>query len=710
MGDVMSRVIIIAGSGKNVDVNLDDYQNTLTDSQINKLHQSMIKFDPKLNRGLRQTLNRLVAHADGKISPLSFDNVESYLNQINQQLNEGDSGKRTYRANLKKLFTSIDFGSDITQLVSARKGRRRNEANNISHGGASLDNDTHRTKSHKPKHKSQGLTSEQARRPSKSNVIAIKPLDMTLKNSNHVLVKFNLGEWFKSPYINETDLKTYAKRIADSSLSDPTKLSYLQALSSLIKYNNEVTQSLEFYNKDVYQSYLKNLIDSVQKGELKVKMESIERTQSFLSNGFGLLNLPKIKKNDKFKIKAGGNDLQTDNYDKTSWTATVRALIPEHERLYNAVVQETMHYEQDFNDFISCSCLLLTVYTAMTFSELANMVCEEYDTEYTSLGVKDIVFSAIKYRANKENPYSNFTTRRSAKTCVERLMSVVDRAKSKYGINSPRIIFMLNDSVASQITTPDVDKFASKLTSSSRVLQELLVKRPKYKLGMQRLRSSVIQRVSTLRGEASGVIAGRHRLAIHRAYNYSKVSKESAQKDMTKTAYSLEKYARGIEITIAVDAGKKLYEPEIIGQKEKEESGVSELKNGGVCKGKETPESKEFQKTLNKNMLLSDEDKKHMGCGFIIKCFGCANFALVDEVNDIWKLLSFESILNSSIESHVNLAHYIDKQGELKKKLLIIKNKLTPTKLRTAIKKLEKRGLHPLWDSLYAVIDKMELS
>lgn len=241
------------------------------------------------------------------------------------------------------------------------------------------------------------------------------------------------------------------------------------------------------------------------------------------------------------------------------------------------------------------------------------------------------------------------------------------------------------------------------------ILLDLLKKRPDYKLVLQRIRSSVIQRVSTVRGEAAGVLAGRHSLSVHRSYNYSKVSNESAQKDMTKATHSLEMYARGETIKISVEMGRNLYEPKIINQKEKEESGVSELKNGGTCKGNDTPESNEFRKRLDRNTLLKDEDKKHMGCGFIIKCFGCSNFAVVDEVSDIWKLLSFESILNSSIESHVSLAHYIDKQADLKHKLLLIKNKLTPKKLKTAEKKLEKKGLHPLWDGLYAVLDKMEL-
>ncbi|HCM2158435.1 TPA: hypothetical protein N3B91_004495 [Vibrio parahaemolyticus] len=62
-----------------------------------------------------------------------------------------------------------------------------------------------------------------------------------------------------------------------------------------------------------------------------------------------------------------------------------------------------------------------------------------------------------------------------------------------------------------------------------------------------------------------------------------------------------------------------------------------------------------------------------------------------------------------SINYHVSFAHFIEKQGELKAKLQIIKGKLTPKKLATAIKKLDKQGLHPLWDGMYAVLDKMDI-
>ncbi|ELT7571660.1 hypothetical protein R9Y00_003655, partial [Vibrio cholerae] len=153
MGDVMTRTITINGKNNEIDLN-KEYRDSLSDSEIDKLYESMKVFEPKLNTVLRQTLNRLIAHASATVSPLSVENIKSYQDEINQQLNQGDKGKRVYRANLKKLFTSIDFGDDITRLVSQRKGRARSGVASASER-VLLGDDERRTKLHKPKHKSQ---------------------------------------------------------------------------------------------------------------------------------------------------------------------------------------------------------------------------------------------------------------------------------------------------------------------------------------------------------------------------------------------------------------------------------------------------------------------------------------------------------------------------------------------------------------------------
>lgn len=711
MGNVtLKRVVKV--SAKITDLDLDlEYGSILKDSEINTLYLSMKTLEPNVNLGLKQTLNLLIKHSQKQVAPLSYDNVKSYFFSIVEQVDDGDRGKRVYKANLKKFFTLVDFGAEITSLVSQRKGRSRNStiASSKVTGYVPVSNTKRRMKSHKPKHKSQGLSNEQAKLPSEGNVTRLNPLEITIKNSNNKLVTIDLRDVFNSPFISDIEITQFAKRIHDSPLRDASKHGYINTLRQLIEFNNKVTKSPEFYNKSVFQPFIKDLLNAVEKGELNIKVESIERKQTTLSAAFELISLPKIARVDRFKLKTGGNDLQTDNYDDTSWKATVRALVPEHQRLYKDVLSRTKIYESDYNDFIACSCLLLTLYTGMTFSEIITLMYEEFDTEHTSLGSKDYVYSAIKYRSDAVNEYDSFIARISSKTLVVRLMEVVERAKTQLGLDSTNVIFFIRQGVAVQPNSNDIRNFGERLTKWNQGLQSLLRKRPKYKLNLQRLRSSVIQRISSKRGEASGVRSGRHRLSVHRSYNYSKVSNESAQIALTKTTHALEEYAKGTTIHLAVEYGKSLYDPKIITEEEKQDSGLSELKNGGTCNGKESAESREFQKKLDRNQLLTDDDKKQMGCGFIIKCFGCANFAVVDEVNDIWKLLSFESILNDSINYHISLAHFIEKQGALKKKIEVIKGKLSPKKLATAVKKLNKQGLHPLWNGMYAVVDKMDL-
>ena len=86
-----------------------------------------------------------------------------------------------------------------------------------------------------------------------------------------------------------------------------------------------------------------------------------------------------------------------------------------------------------------------------------------------------------------------------------------------------------------------------------------------------------------------------------------------------------------------------------------------------------------------------------MGCGFVIKCFECQNFGVVDEPHDIWRLLSFEKRLNEALVVHQNIEHYIANFGEVKSKLNEFKASFKKAHLDAAIKMLN-RETHPLWD------------
>ena len=86
-----------------------------------------------------------------------------------------------------------------------------------------------------------------------------------------------------------------------------------------------------------------------------------------------------------------------------------------------------------------------------------------------------------------------------------------------------------------------------------------------------------------------------------------------------------------------------------------------------------------------------------MGCGFVVKCFSCANFGVVDEPHDIWRLLSFEKRLNEAMGAHRSVEHFITNFGEVKANLNKLKERFKKGHLKTAMKLLE-RECHPLWD------------
>ena len=130
---------------------------------------------------------------------------------------------------------------------------------------------------------------------------------------------------------------------------------------------------------------------------------------------------------------------------------------------------------------------------------------------------------------------------------------------------------------------------------------------------------------------------------------------------------------------------------------------VVENLNGGFCKGEDTPEFREFKKAVNRAGILNDEEKSELGCGFVIKCFGCANFGIVDDPHDIWRLLSFEKRLNEAMLAHRNVEHYLTNYGEVKACLNKLKEQFKIAHLEAAKKHLA-RECHPLWDE-QSVID-----
>ena len=91
------------------------------------------------------------------------------------------------------------------------------------------------------------------------------------------------------------------------------------------------------------------------------------------------------------------------------------------------------------------------------------------------------------------------------------------------------------------------------------------------------------------------------------------------------------------------------------------------------------------------------DDVSHLACADILNCFGCANQVIVEEVDDIWCLLSFRESLIEAREDHISPAQF-DRNFSLTLKSLdeaILK--INPRVRRFAEKKLCSEGRHPIW-------------
>ncbi|MEM0514067.1 hypothetical protein WCN91_01200 [Pseudoalteromonas sp. YIC-827] len=102
---------------------------------------------------------------------------------------------------------------------------------------------------------------------------------------------------------------------------------------------------------------------------------------------------------------------------------------------------------------------------------------------------------------------------------------------------------------------------------------------------------------------------------------------------------------------------------------------------------------------------IDSVDLSHLACADLLNCFSCPNQVLVEEVDDIWCLLSFYEALEDAKEDHLNMSHF---KNNFERVLNRIKQVLFSIDLkvrRQAERKLHTVGRHPFWpDTLNLVL------
>lgn len=421
---------------------------------------------------------------------------------------------------------------------------------------------------------------------------------------------------------------------------------------------------------------------------------------------FGFGQIPKAARN----LNTRSAKLDSDNYTVKELRAIAYTLLEDRSRLLSSYQDDTLKkFERRITfDRLVYNAVFLTIYYLGTGqTETLSMFLED-EWVCQASGAGRIIIEGFKTRGEKVELRS-FTPRAVCKSFFESHLKWSKAHSLSLGLNKHYLFRKMN---GKSPTAGNLDLYAKKyLPQHSTRLQLLIENRPDFRLNCNLLKSSIKQFAEQCMGRARAAENTRNAHSTIDNNNYGKVSEAEARNQLAVGLTALHYLAENPSGGTVLAVGKS---KEIVGKVLSNEewqvlkssdtrAQVVENLNGGFCKGEETPEKREFQKVVNRAGILSDEEKSELGCGFVIKCFGCANFGIVDDPHDIWRLLSFEKSLNEAMLAHRNVEHFLTNYGEVKARLNKLKEQFKKAHLKAAQKHLA-RECHPLWDE-QSVID-----
>ncbi|WP_435249410.1 hypothetical protein ACMAZD_19435 [Vibrio sp. nBUS_14] len=415
---------------------------------------------------------------------------------------------------------------------------------------------------------------------------------------------------------------------------------------------------------------------------------------------FGFGTIPKAARN----LDTNSASLDSDNYNSKQLRSIAFALLADRRALLERYQDESLsEYQRKLAfDRLVYNAVLLTIYYLGTGqTETLSMFLED-EWVCQKSGAGRISIEGFKTRGNTVELRS-FTPRASCKRFFEEHLALSKAHSTFLGLDKHYLFRKMNGDVP---TVNNLNIYAQDyLVKHSKRIQALIEKNPDFRLNCELLKSSIKQYAEHKLGRSKAAQNTRNASDTYDNAKYGKVTKGEARNQLALGLTALHNLGENPDggTVVAVAQAKEAI-GEVISHEKWEalkeadtEHRVAENQNGGFCKGADTPQKKEFQKTVDRSGVLSDEEKSQLGCGFVVKCFGCSNFGIVDDPHDIWRLLSFEKRLNEAMLVHQNVEHFITNFGEVKANLNKLKARFKKAHLKAAMKQLE-RECHPLWD------------
>jgi len=188
--------------------------------------------------------------------------------------------------------------------------------------------------------------------------------------------------------------------------------------------------------------------------------------------------------------------------------------------------------------------------------------------------------------------------------------------------------------------------------------------------------------------------------------HYSQGNEGNNRKQLIATSMALEEAIRLKDIQKGKKQAAKRLNLEILPYEEF----LNKYKKNGILQPQVTPigtgckgGNSNQQKTYNKKMEfnnLTDKSQK-LACADILSCFFCKNQVIIEEVDDIWCLLSFRDSIYESQLDYASYSHFYKNRSELLIKIDNTLKLIDPIVCKKAKDKLQNNGRHPLWPEKY---------
>lgn len=518
-------------------------------------------------------------------------------------------------------------------------------------------------------------------------------------------------EWLK--YSTKQHVSLLISKFEQSGWAESSKVSNFKSIGNVLKHNfnsqHQKRKSKVEFSPEACVNYIQAAWLSQRTTGVGLHGQPIKaKTLGWLASNynsilrkFGLGQIPKAARN----LDTASASLGSNNYTKKELKRIARALLSDRKLLYKEYLDDAIsEYKREvaFNRLIYNALFLYVYYTAAGQAEALNTFVVEDSWSVDKVGGNRISVKGLKTRGYTDEPRS-FTPRAVSKTFFEEhfllsRLSAVDLGLDKH--------YLFRQRNGKKPTIDNLNTYKTGLMQRSVLLQTMKGANPDFSLTCERLKSSIKQYAEEKLGRQGAMESNRN--ASESTWNnsdYSKNSKAVAHRELAFGVATL--FALGSNPTGGVTAAiatTKAQHCEVLSSEEADvlrassRVPVDDIANGGVCKGEDVPQKREFQKSNLETGLLDDDDVKNTACGYVIKCFICRNFAVVDEVHDIWRLLSFELRLNEAVAAHKSLDHFIKNFSEVKSAIRDIKKRFKKRNLKAAEKYLERQGCHPLWD------------